>query len=310
MSPGSFCDHTLLRTARRAAFSAIALMTLTALVGLSFIGCSTQPSPAKQPADFQIERINFDDGYMYRLYDQSYDVTFVTGTLRAVRDYYSVRHENDLKWKAPSLKAFIAGVEFYREKAFSVYPHALIRDNLDVLIIPGSASQVFSNGIEGSYSWANTGSELKTIVMNHLDNIKKHPRSVTATFHHEFAHLLTLNYGRSDAIKAEWMTALPEGVDYIENQKVSAGEKPDYVDDRTQLHHRGFVSSYSQTNYKEDMAELHTAAVGFHPAVDDFDSLLEERPLIRRKYELLLELYAELTPPLDRQWFYQQRNSN
>jgi len=76
--------------------------------------------PAEQPADYQIERINFDDGYIYRLYDQSYDVTFVTGTLKAVRDYYSVRHENDLEWKAPSLKAFIVDREKVEFKTGSI----------------------------------------------------------------------------------------------------------------------------------------------------------------------------------------------
>ena len=81
---------------------------------------------------------------MYRLYDPLYDVTFVTGTLKAVKDYYSVRHENDLEWTAPSLKDFIAGVEFYRENALSFYPQELIRKNLDVLIIPGMNQKLLS----------------------------------------------------------------------------------------------------------------------------------------------------------------------
>ncbi len=171
------------------------------------------------------------------------------------------------------------------QKAMQKYPVSVLTRYIDRIII---SDAVFVGGHRiGGMVQKNS-----RIMYLTLDNayIKRYDLGLSQTFHHEFAHVLTM--ARPDLFnKAEWTSFLPPNFRYggssisaIAGQSASFLHQANYTE--------GFIKNYGKTNIQEDLATF--AEVLFDKRL--YAQLAHKSPRVQQKLTLLKQFYLKLNP--------------
>jgi len=260
---------------------------------------------AQDTEQMRIQRIRIGDSSYLKYYDKSLNLNFVTGDSSAIMNHYPVPIEID-SWESYEVEEFVKLIEKYKLHILSQYPTSVIVEHLDTLILIKSGGFFSDNLSDGKQSsrFSFAYNEQKAILMNILLNNSSHIYRVRSVFNHEFGHILTMNH--LSQIEDAWKLLIPDSFEYWENVRLSGRSYDEEYYSKVNQIKNGFVTGYSQTNMLEDLAE--TADVALR-ANEEYESLILQSSIIKKKIELIYKLYESIDSAMDEDWFESVRIS-
>lgn len=275
-------------------YKSIVLIVIFLVCHFSLFAQDTEP--------IRIQRIRIGDSSYLKYYDKSLNLNFVTGDSSAIMNHYPVPIEIE-SWESYEVGEFVNLIEKYKTQILSQYPQQVIYKHLDTLILVKSGG-FFSDNISHASRFSFAYNEQKAILMNILLNNSSHTYRVRSVFNHEFGHILTMNH--LSQIEDAWKLLIPDSFEYWEDVRLSGRSYDEEYYSKVNQIKNGFVTGYSQTNMLEDLAE--TADVALR-ANEEYESLILQSSIIKKKIELIYKLYESIDTAMDEDWFASVRIS-
>jgi hypothetical protein len=172
------------------------------------------------------------------------------------------------------------------QHAFEKYPVKVIREYLKAICF---AKEINEDG----FTYAGSYDVFRKIIYLANDGSQDNDYSIGA-FHHEFSSLL-LN--RRGLLLNSWIDQNPKDFDYLYKTYGNFKNLQNFieikVDGSSEDYKKGFLSTYSQTNFENDFNE-YARLIFTHP--QKFKKIMNQYPRVRGKFLLFLEFYHKIDP--------------
>jgi hypothetical protein len=171
------------------------------------------------------------------------------------------------------------------KNALDKYPSDIIKKHLNTIQFAGEIDA-------GGFKYGGTHDPFRRIIYL-VDDGSKNDHEAMSTFHHEMSSLILKKHS---FFINPWTDQNPKGFKYLRevyDTWEDLQKKVDISNNYKEDYKKGFLNTYSQTNFENDFNE-YSAMIFTYP--EKFKKIMDQYPRVRGKFLIWLDFYHKIDP--------------